>query len=62
MKRETRKIPRSPEQIAEHNAIHERFKAWKPTLAELLKSGDVKEVMTMSEMFELQVKHLKEKS
>jgi ribosome-binding protein aMBF1 (putative translation factor) len=43
----------TPEQEAAEHALHERFQTEKPTLQELVESGDVTQVFTMGEYWEL---------
>jgi ribosome-binding protein aMBF1 (putative translation factor) len=43
----------TPEQEAEERAIRERFQREKPTLEDLVRSGDITQVFTMGEYWEL---------
>ena len=57
MAKQPRRIHRprvqTPEQEAEERALRERFQAEKPSLQDLVESGDVTQVFTMGEYWEL---------
>ena len=52
-KRSHRPRAQTPEQEAEERAIRERFQKAKPSLRELLDQGDIGEVTTMGDFWEL---------
>ena len=57
MAKQPRRIHRprvqTPEQEAEERALRERFQAEKPSLQDLVESGDVTQIFTMGEYWEL---------
>ncbi len=55
MKSETRKIPRTPEDLARLKAIRERFQREKPSLKKLVESGDAPPPMPLGTYLEVQV-------
>lgn len=53
MVRKRLSIPRTAQQIAEHRAVREKFQRTRPSLADLVQSGDVSEVVKQGEMIEI---------
>jgi DNA-binding XRE family transcriptional regulator len=54
VKRIHRQRKQTPEQQAEEKAIREKFQKEKPSLRELIDSGDLTEVSTMGDYWEIQ--------
>jgi ribosome-binding protein aMBF1 (putative translation factor) len=44
---------RTPQQISEHRSLREQFQQQRPSLADLVNSGDVSEVVRQGEMLEI---------
>jgi predicted transcriptional regulator len=50
MVRHRRQTPRTQEQIAEHRALREKFQRERPSIKQLVESGDAEEVIKQGDM------------